>query len=186
MQFDPEHFPVADYKFVANSSLGNLAKEVEQVQFINLLKTLGPTSPIVPLLLQGIVQNSSLDNKVTIQQTLQQAQQKEVETKQQMKQIQIAQAQAGIQVQQAEALENQAQAQKAQVQAQMLPQEVQAKLMSALASNLPSEADEQAAEFKRRVELAELMLKEAELKVKEQDMKDNKEIVKMQMLQKKA
>ena len=185
MQFDPEHFPVADYKFVPNGSLGNLAKEVEQIQFINLLKTLGPTSPVVPLLLQGIVANSSLANKSDIKMVLQQSQQQAQQQAQQQQQVVMAQAQALIQLQQSEAQENTAQAQNYMVSAQMKPQEVQAKMMTALATNLPSEADEQAAEFKRRVQTAELMLKEQELQMKEKDMIDNKEIVKMQMSNKK-
>ena len=184
MQFAPEQFPVADYKFVANSSLGNLAKEVEQVQFINLLKTLGPNSPVVPLLLEGIVKNSSLDNKVNIQEQLQASQQQAQQQSAQQQQIQQAQVQAELQRTQAQAQENMAQAQKYQVDAQMMPQEIQAKLMTALATNLPSESDEQEKEFNRRVKTAELMLKEAELKIKEQDMKENSNIVKMQMQQK--
>jgi len=184
MQFDPEHFPVADYKFVPNGSLGNLAKEVEQIQFINLLKTLGPTSPVVPLLLQGIVANSSLANKSDIKMVLQQSQQQAQQQSQQQQQIVMAQAQALIQLQQSEAQENTAQAQNYMVSAQMKPQEVQAKMMTALATNLPSEAEEQEAEFKRRVQTAELMLKEQELQMKEKDMIDNKEIVKMQMSKK--
>jgi len=184
MQFDPEHFPVADYKFVPNGSLGNLAKEVEQIQFINLLKTLGPTSPVVPLLLQGIVANSSLANKSDIKMVLQQSQQQAQQQTKQQQQIVMAQAQALIQLQQSEAQENTAQAQNYMVSAQMKPQEVQAKMMTALATNLPSEAEEQEAEFKRRVQTAELMLKEQELQMKEKDMIDNKEIVKMQMSKK--
>ena len=184
MQFAPEQFPVADYKFVANSSLGNLAKEVEQVQFINLLKTLGPNSPVVPLLLEGIVKNSSLDNKVNIQEQLQASQQQAQQQAAQQQQMQQAQIQAGLQLTQSEAQENMAQAQKYQVDAQMMPQEIQAKLMTALATNLPSESDEKEAEFKRREATAKLMLKQQEIKIKQQDMKDNKEIVKMQMIQK--
>jgi hypothetical protein len=184
MQFAPEQFPVADYKFVANSSLGNLAKEVEQVQFINLLKTLGPSSPVVPLLLDGIVKNSSLDNKVNIQEQLQASQQQAQQQAAQQQQIQQAQVQAELQLTQSQSQENMAQAQKYQVDAQMMPQEIQAKLMTALATNLPSESDEQEKEFQRRVKTAELMLKEAELKIKEQDMKENSNIVKMQMQQK--
>ncbi len=181
MQFDPENFPVADYKFVANSSLGMLAKEVEQLQFINLLKTLGPNSPVVPLLLQGILDNSSLPNKETLKQMLMMSQQKEQQMKQQQTQLALAQAQAQIALYNSEAQENTAQAQNYMMDAQTKPQEIQAKLMTALATNLPSEADEQAAEFKRRVQTAELMLKEQELELKKQDMIDNKDIVKMQM-----
>ena len=184
MQFSPEEFPVADYKFVANSSLGNLAKEVEQLQFMNLLKTLGPNSPVVPLLLDGIVKNSSLDNKVVIQEALAQARQAQQQQEQQQQQMIMANTQADIQLKTSEAQANMASAQKDQVDAQMMPQEIQAKLMTALATNLPSESEEKEAEFKRREATAKLMLKQQEIKIKQQDMKDNKEIVKMQMMQK--
>jgi hypothetical protein len=184
MQFAPEEFPVADYKFVANSSLGNLAKEVEQLQFLNLLKTLGPNSPVVPLLLEGIIQNSSLENRATLIETLQQGKKAQDEQSQMATQVQLEQAKAEIALNNAEAQENMAQAQKYQVEAQLAPQEIQAKLMTSLATNLPSESDEKEREFKRREATAKLMLKEAELKIKQQDMKDNKEIVKMQMVQK--
>ena len=184
MQFDPEHFPVADYKFVANSSLGMLAKEVEQVQFINLLKTLGPTSPIVPLLLQGIIKNSSLPNKAELEATLLQSTQQQQQQQAQSSQLAMAQAQAQIALLNSEAQENTAQAQNYMVEAQMRPQEIQAKLMTALATNLPSESDEQEMEFKRRAQAAELMLKETALDLKRQDMIDNKDIVRMQMAKK--
>ena len=184
MQFAPEEFPVADYKFVANSSLGNLAKEVEQLQYLNLLKTLGPNSPVVPILLEGIVNNSSLENRAQLIETLQQGQEAQKQQQAQVAQIQMGQAQAEIGLNQAEAQENMAQAQKAQMEAQMMPKEVQAKLMAAIANNLPSESDEAEAEFKRRESVAELMLKQEALRIKKQDMIDNKEIVKLQMQEK--
>ena len=96
----------------------------------------------------------------------------------------MAQAQAQIALLNSEAQENTAQAQNYMVEAQMRPQEIQAKLMTALATNLPSEADEQEMEFKRRARTAELMLKETALDLKRQDMIDNKDIVKMQMAKK--
>jgi hypothetical protein len=63
MQFDPERYPSQDFKFIPLASLGMVAKEYEQQQFIGLLQTLGPQSPVVPLILQGIVESSSLPNK---------------------------------------------------------------------------------------------------------------------------
>jgi hypothetical protein len=40
MQFDPEHYPVSDYKFVPSSSLGVIAREYEVTQLVQLLQTL--------------------------------------------------------------------------------------------------------------------------------------------------
>jgi phage baseplate assembly protein W len=56
----------------------------------------------------------------------------------------------------------------------MKPQEVQAKVQSALTNNLPSQADQASAEFDKRVKIAELMLKEA-------DIKNKSKIVELQM-----
>ena len=56
----------------------------------------------------------------------------------------------------------------------MKPQEVQAKVQSALTNNLPNQADQASAEFDKRVKIAELMLKEA-------DIKNKSKIVELQM-----
>jgi hypothetical protein len=52
MQFDPEHYPVSDYKFVPSSSLGVIAREYEVTQLVQLLQTLGQDSPMYPMLCQ--------------------------------------------------------------------------------------------------------------------------------------
>jgi hypothetical protein len=183
MQFDPEHFPVKDYHFVVNSSLGMLAREVEQLQMINLMKTLGPDSPITPILMSGIIQNSSLPNKTVLLQQLQQAMQPNPEA-QQREQITM-QLQAGlVQAQTADLAANaqkkQAEAQQTMVETQFIPDQVKAKLVSALSNNI-KEGTGDDVEFERRVKVADLLLKEKSIDLKEQDMIQNKEIVKMQM-----
>jgi len=187
MQFDPENFPVQDWKFVPSSTLGMLAREVEQQQFINILKTLGPNSPITPVLMLGIVKNSSLPNRVEMQQQIA----KTMQPNPQLQQMQQATLQAKMQQEQAlaaktmgEAKEREAMAQKHMVEAQLEPDLVKAKLMAAISTNLPEEDDMIAKEFDRRVKIAELMLKEKQIDLKEQDMQDNKEIVRLQMAKK--
>lgn len=183
MQFDPENFPVKDYSFVVNSSLGMLAREVEQLQMINLLKTLGPDSPITPILMSGIIQNSSLPNKTQLLAQMQQAMQPNPEAQQ----LQMAQAQlqAGlIQAQTADLAANaqkkQYEAQQIAVETQLLPEEIKAKQIAALSTNLQAgTADDK--EFERRVKVADLMLKEKNIDLKEKDLTQNAEIVKMQM-----
>jgi hypothetical protein len=183
MQFDPEHFPVKDYHFVVNSSLGMLAREVEQLQMINLMKTLGPDSPITPILMSGIIQNSSLPNKTVLLQQLQQAMQPNPDA-QQLEQMTI-QLQAGlVQAQTADLAANaqkkQAEAQQTMVETQFIPDQVKAKLVAALSNNI-KEGTGDDVEFERRVKVADLLLKEKSIDLKEQDMIQNKEIVKMQM-----
>ena len=187
MQFDPENFPVQDWKFVPSSTLGMLAREVEQQQFINILKTLGPNSPITPVLMLGIVKNSSLPNRVEMQQQIAKTMQpnpQQQQMEQAMLQVKMQQEQALAAKTMGEAKEREAMAQKHMVEAQLEPDLVKAKLMAAISTNLPEEDDMIAKEFDRRVKIAELMLKEKQIDLKEQDMQDNKEIVRLQMAKK--
>jgi len=187
MQFDPENFPVQDWKFVPSSTLGMLAREVEQQQFINILKTLGPNSPITPVLMLGIVKNSSLPNRVEMQQQIAKTMQpnpQQQQMEQAMLQVKMQQEQALAAKTMGEAKEREAMAQKHMVEAQLEPDLVRAKLMAAISTNLPEQDDMIAKEFDRRVKIAELMLKEKQIDLKEQDMLDNKEIVRLQMAKK--
>jgi len=97
---------------------------------------------------------------------------------QQMQQMQaelaMQTAQANIAVQTSQAEQNKAEAIKLSVEAQLLPQEVQAKNMAAMTKNLPNEDDQASREFDKRVKIAELMLKEA-------DIKNKSKIVELQM-----
>lgn len=182
MQFDPENFPVKDYYFVPTGTLGMLAREVEQMQLINLLKTLGADTPITPILLMGVIENSSLPNKNLLIQQMTQAMQPDPQQQQvaQMAQVvQLKTAEAQIADLTASAQEKQARAQKTMVEAQLAPEETKAKIVSALSTNLSETPDDKA--FKQRVEIANLMLKEENIKVKKQDLAQNKEIVNLQM-----
>lgn len=177
MQFDPENFPVKDWKFIPSSTLGMLAREVEQLQIINLLKTLGSDNPITPILIQGVIKNSSLPNKNELLQQMAQAMQPNPQQQQMQMmatQLQMQDAQAKVEKTMSEVQVNKTMAAKNMVDIQTKPQETQAKLMTAISTNLPNEDDKIAAEFDRRVKIAELMLKEA-------DMDQNLEIVNKQM-----
>lgn len=177
MQFDSENFPVKDWKFVPTGSLGMLAREVEQLQFINLMKTLGPDSPMMPILMKGVIEGSSLPNKQQLLQMLAQSQQpdpQQQQIQQMTLQMQMQQAQLEMQKTASEVEVNKSVATKNIVDAQTKPEEVRAKIIAAASTNLPNEDDKIAAEFDRRVKVAELMLKEA-------DLDNNAEIVRLQM-----
>lgn len=182
MQFDSDKFPVKDFSFVASSSLGTLAREVEQMQLINLMKTLGPTSPILPMLMQGVITNSSLPNKQDLLKQLAESSQPNPEDKQkEAEQEQLQKALVTTQIQEiaSKAQKQQAEAQQTAVETQFYPQEIQAKLTAAISTNLTAgEADDK--EFERRAKLSELMFKEKALVLKEKDMQQNLDIVKMQ------
>ena len=175
MQFDPERYPVKDYVFLPVSSLGMVAREYEQQQMVGLMQTLGPSSPITPVLLQGIIQGSSLSNREEIVATLQQMSQPDP-MQQQVQQLQMQTAEATLQKTQAEAALAMAQAQKAGAEAQVIPAEAQAKLIAAASKNT---ADPMADEFEKRMKLADQL-------IKVEDIKSNERIAAMQMESKKA
>ena len=183
MQFDPEHFPVKDWKFVPSSTLGMLAREVEQAQIINLLKTLGPDSPIVPILLQGVLANSSLPNRNALMAQVEQSMQPDPQQQQVQQatlQMQMQKAQADIAKVVSEVEVNKSNATKNMVETQLMPEETKAKLAAALSNNLDAgTADDK--EFERRAKIADLMLKEKSINLKEMDIAQNAEIVKLQM-----
>ena len=185
MQFDPENFPVKDYNFVVNSSLGMLAREVEQLQMINLMKTLGPDSPIMPVLMQGVINNSSLPNKTALLEQLAKASQPNPEA-QQLQQVQTQMQMGLLQAQIADlnskAQKQQAEAQQVMVETQLAPEESKTKRVAALSTNLSNQNGTD--DFEKRVKVADLMLKEKAINLKEQDSAQNAEIVKMQMANK--
>jgi hypothetical protein len=180
MQFDPERYPSVDMNFVPTATLGIIAREYEQQQFIGLLQTLGAETPVLPIILKGIVANSSLSNRMELIAKLDEMMQPNPEA-QQMQQAQqqlaIQAAQAQIAVNTTAAEQNRAEAQKLMVETQLMPQEVQTKNMAAMTKNLPNEDDQAAKEFDKRVKIAELMLKEA-------DIKNKSKIVELQMAEK--
>jgi len=169
MQFDPERYPTVDMKFIPTAALGIIAREHEQQQFISLLQTLGPNTPVLPIILKGIMANSSLSNRYELIQMLDKMatadpQAQQAQQMQQQLAMQLAQAQIAVQTTQAE--QNKAEAQKLLTEAQLMPIELQAKSMAANTKNLPKQDDLAAKEFDKRVKIAELMLKEADIKTK--------------------
>jgi hypothetical protein len=175
MQFDPERYPSVDMKFIPTATLGIIAREYEQQQFIGLLQTLGPNTPVLPLILKGILNNSSLSNRFELMGALDQMSQpdpqaQEMQQVQQQLALQSAQAQIAVQTTQAE--QNRAEATKLMTETQLMPQEVQAKIIASTTRNLPQ--GNESNEFDKRVKIAELMLKEA-------DIKNKSKIVELQM-----
>lgn len=182
MQFDPEHYPVKDFKFIASSSLGVIAREYEVTQLVQLMQTLGPEDPIRPMILTAVIDNMSLSNREELIAQLKQAAQPNPQAQEaamQAQQAQMAAMQAEMQLKQAQAMKAAAEAQKAQVEAQLEPEVVRAKLVAALSNNLNE--DNEGKDFERRAKIAELMLKERDLEIKERDIESNERITREQM-----
>ena len=169
MQFEPELYPVADYKFHTSSSLGIIAREYEVTQLVQLLQTMSPDTPMYPKLVMSIIDNMNLSNREELIATLEQANQPNPEAQQAQQAAQQAQMQ--FQQSQTAALNGQAQesaarAQKITVEAQAIPQELEIDRIKAVTTNLKAgDADDK--EFQKRLEISKQLLKEREVAVKE-------------------
>ena len=180
MQFDPERYPSVDMNFVPTATLGIIAREYEQQQFIGLLQTLGPNTPVMPLILKGIVGNSSFTNRYELMAALDQMSQpdpqaQQMQQAQQQLALQAAQAQIAVNTTQAE--QNRAEATKTMMEAQLMPEEIKAKVIASTTNNLPNQDELASKEFDKRVKIAELMLKE-------KDISNKGKIVELQMADK--
>ncbi len=168
MQFDPENYPVADYKFNATSTLGIIAREYEVTQLVQLLQTMKQDSPLYPVLIQSIIDNMNLSNRDELIAAMQQASQPNPEAQQ----MAMAAQQAQLQFQQsqtnalnAQAAESQARAQKYMTDAQLAPQELEIDQIEAITRHLQA-GDQDDKEFERRMKVAQTLLKEKEIEAK--------------------
>ena len=169
MQFDPENYPVADYKFNASSTLGIIAREYEVTQLVQLLQTMGQDSPLYATLIQSIVDNMNLSNREELLSAMNQAMQPNPQA-QQLAQV-AQQAQLAFQQSQtaalsAQAQESQARATKLAAEAQAVPVELEIDRINAVTRNL-KEGDQEDKEFERRMKIANTLLKEKEIQGKE-------------------
>ena len=171
MQFDPENYPVKDYKFNTTSTLGIIAREYEVTQLVQLLQTMSPESPLYNTLIQSIIDNMNVSNREELIAKIDEAAQAAQPTpEQQQMQQQAAQAQMAFQQSQTAALngqagESQSRAQKIAIEAQLLPQELEIDKIKAITANLKA-GDQDDKEFERRMKIAQTMLKEKEIDLK--------------------
>ena len=164
MQFEPELFPVNDYKFIATSTLGIVAREYEVAQLVQLLQTMPQDSPVYPIIMQSVIDNMNITNREDLIQTMIQAQQPNPE-QQQMQQA-LAEEDRAFKNSQtsalnAQAAESNARAQKIALEARGVPVELETARIKAVASSqTASESDK---DFEKRMRLANLALDEKKL-----------------------
>jgi len=171
MQFDPENYPVKDYKFNTTSTLGIIAREYEVTQLVQLLQTMSPESPLYNTLIQSIIDNMNVSNREELIAKIDEAAQAAKPTpEQQQAQQATQQAQMAFQQSQTDALAGQAvesksRAQKIAIEAQLLPQELEISKIKAITSNLQA-GDQDDKEFERRMRIAQTLLKEKEIELR--------------------
>tara|TARA_R110002012_G_scaffold198608_1_gene367532 strand:+ start:2705 stop:4744 length:2040 start_codon:yes stop_codon:yes gene_type:complete len=169
MQFEPEQYPVSDYKFVASSSLGIVAREYEIAQLTQLLQTMGD-SPVKNQLIESVIDNMSLSNREQIIAFMRQANQPDPQAAQaaqaaQQVQLQFQQSQSNALNGQAQ--ESAARAAKLSMETQVIPQEIEIDRIKAVTTNLRAGTEDDK-EFERRIKMSEQLLREREVAVKEQ------------------
>ena len=168
MQFDPENYPVADYKFNASSTLGIIAREYEVTQLVQLLQTMGKDSPLYNTLIQSVIDNMNLSNREELLAAITQAMQPNPQAQQmamasQQAQLQFQQSQTALLSSQAQ--ESQARATKLSAEAQAVPMELEIDRINAVTRNL-REGDQEDKEFERRMRVADTLLKKREIEGK--------------------
>ena len=164
MQFDPNNYPVADYNFTAYSSLGAMAREYEVNQLTQMLQMIPPDSPAHASIIKAIVDHLNVTNRQEIMDGIDAASQPNPEAQQQAQQaaqMQMAITQGQVQLLNAQAAESQSRANKYNTETQLMPNEMALKYSD---MNKDGEADK---DFEKRVRMAELLLKEQELQMKQ-------------------
>ena len=169
MQFNPEAYPVADYKFHTSSSLGIIAREYEVTQLVQLLQTMSPDTPMYPQLIMSIIDNMNVGNREELIAALEKANEPDPEAQQAQQAAQ--EAQLAFQASQTaalegQAIESQARAQKLATEAQSIPQELEIDRIKAVTTNIHA-GDQDDKEFKKRLEISKQLLKEREVAIKE-------------------
>ena len=169
MQFDPENYPVADYKFIPTSTLGIIAREYEVTQLVQLLQTMQQDSPLYPVLIQSIIDNMNLSNREELIAAMQQANQPNPQAQQmamaaQQSQLEFQQSQTAALV--GQAAESQARAGKLSIETQLAPEELEIERINSVTRNL-REGNEDDKEFERRLKVADRLLKQREIQGKE-------------------
>ena len=161
MQFDPENYPVRDYKFVPFSSLGAMAREYEVAQLAQILQMVPPESPAHGAVIKGIIDHLNVTNRDELIAAIEAGSQPNPEAQQAaqaQQQAQMAVLQGQVQLLQAQAAESQSRANKYNTETELAPTELTLKYSD---QNNDGVADK---DFERRVKMAELLLKEQELR----------------------
>ena len=165
MQFEPEIYPVNDYKFEVVSSLGIIAREYEVTQLVQLLQTMGSDSPLYPVLIQSIIDNMNISNREQLIQVIQQASQPSPEAQeaaQIAQQVQLQFQQSQTNALNGQAAESTARAQKIAQETKAIPVELENDRIKAIATNLKA-GNEDDKEFERRMKVTDKLLEERRL-----------------------
>lgn len=125
MQFAEERYPT-DFKFNVRSSMGIMAREVEQATLAQLIQTVPPESALYPIIVKGIIENGASPNKAEMIKAVENMMQPDPvaqQVQQQMQQLQLQAANWSVKKLQSETVANMAKAELSRAQAEAATQQ---------------------------------------------------------------
>ena len=179
MQFDPETYPVGDYKFNCTGSLGLIAREYETSQLSFLLQTMGSDSPLYATVLEGIVENMNLSNREGMIAKLKEANQPDPAAGEQQKQkheMDVRIQATTLKALDGEAAASMAKAENMRAQTQNIEAENEIQYARIAASvrtetDTEAEAKVEASAFEKKLAVLDEIRKDRELNIKEEESK---------------
>ena len=169
MQYDPENFPIKDYTFIPISTMGVIQREYEVGQLGQILQSLQPGTPTHGIVLQAMIEHMQVGNRQEIVEQLKKEAEPNPEAQklaEEEKKKQNAILDKQLFVLDGQAAESFARANKYKVEAELMPEETVLKYAD---SNNDGQMD---ADFAKRLQVSDLLLREREVAMKEQQMKE--------------
>tara|TARA_R110000772_G_scaffold198242_2_gene308921 strand:- start:2151 stop:4259 length:2109 start_codon:yes stop_codon:yes gene_type:complete len=182
MQFDPERYPVNDYSFSAESSLGIMAREYETTQLTQLLQSMPPQSPTYNIILKAVIDNMAISNRTEIIASIDASSQPDPQ--QQQKQEQMLQAeqqrvqelhQAQVGLMDAQSKESLADAEKRMAEAKSIPRQDEIDMVKAATANLDDGVQDER-EFQRRLQITDRVLQEKKIEMAYKDKQEDRQM----------
>jgi hypothetical protein len=174
MQFDAENYPVGDYNFHCEGSLGLIGREYEVSQLTFLLQTMGTESPMYPIILRSVVDNMSLTNRDELLAQLDE-QNKPDEAEAQMAEqkhaMEIEVQKTTLAALAGQAHESEAKAAKVQAEMMNIEEENNIAYAKIAASQVQPEVNPEQDAFEKKIIIMEEIRKDRELNLREEDMK---------------
>ena len=174
MQFDTENYPVGDYKFHCEGSLGLIGREYEVSQLTFLLQTMGPDSPLYPVILRSVVDNMSLTNRDKLLAELDE-QNKPNEEEQAMAEqkhaMEIEVQKVTLAALAGQAHESEAKAAKVAAEMANIEEENNIQYAKIAAQQVVPEKDPEQDAFEKKIAIMDEIRKDRELNIREEEMK---------------
>lgn len=169
MQFEPERYPIGDYTFITEGTMGMVAREYEVSQLVQVMQNIQPESEAHGILLDAVVEGMNLSKSDNVLSALKAARQPNPDAQAQAQRN----AEADIQfkenqsvVLQAQAAESEARAAKYYAEAKATPEKVEVEKLKFGTQYLqPGDNDDK--EFDKRMRVLEFVLKSRKQKAEE-------------------